>query len=222
MTRYRACTKHTKNRIRMKDNLIDLPFGKIPTPAQINLDDERVHEIAVAMSQAMTLGDADDIFFSEDLLALRLTVARYLGTTLSNIRRFCGHSHVSVARHSLAVMRGVIDDLDVGCKVHALLHDAAETFVADMPRPLKQLLPAYSEFEKDVLGIIYRALSVPLPTEAQTQAVKKADDFACRLEMGLLRGEQVHGSVANVLMNTDSGAFDYILELTSALPRIDG
>jgi uncharacterized protein len=63
---------------------------------------------------------------------------------LSLVCRYAGqcHSYFSVAEHSLLVT-SVADTF----KYEALLHDAAEAFIGDITRPLKQLLPEYKRIE---------------------------------------------------------------------------
>ena len=52
----------------------------------------------------------------------------------------------------------------------ALMHDAAEAFIGDMPKPLKVMLPDYMRFEEIVENSIFRQFSVtnPLPQEIKT------------------------------------------------------
>ncbi len=67
---------------------------------------------------------------------------------LANICRFNGHTsrHYSVAQHSLLVASIVPAEHQLA----ALLHDATEAYVGDMVRPLKALLPDYSEIENGI------------------------------------------------------------------------
>jgi uncharacterized protein len=88
---------------------------------------------------------------------------------LANTCRYAGQCSrfYSVAEHSLLVCEVAHD-----CALEALLHDAAEAFLGDVTRPLKQLLPEYKRIEARVeQAIFYRfGLRHPLPP-----AVKTAD-----------------------------------------------
>ena len=44
-----------------------------------------------------------------------------------------------------------------------LMHDAAEAFVHDISKPLKVLLPGYSEIEKRIERVIFERYGVPNP-----------------------------------------------------------
>ena len=56
----------------------------------------------------------------------------------------------SVAQHSLMVMSLVPEELQFA----ALLHDAAEAYLGDMVKPLKNLFPECSRIEAHVMSII--------------------------------------------------------------------
>lgn len=84
---------------------------------------------------------------------------------LSNLCRFAGHCRefYSVAEHSVWVARAVAryarecgspaawaDQLSLA----GLLHDAAEAYCVDVPRPLKPFLTGYREIEHGVAAVI--------------------------------------------------------------------
>lgn len=88
---------------------------------------------------------------------------------LANICRYSGQcsSFYSVAEHSI-----LVSDTAVGFEFEALLHDAAEAFLGDITRPLKQMLPDYKRIEADVERAILDRFGVvgSLPSQ-----VKQAD-----------------------------------------------
>lgn len=89
---------------------------------------------------------------------------------LANICRFGGHtrSFYSVAQHSVLVSQVVpLEDAMWG-----LLHDAAEAFIGDVCRPLKNLLPDYRELERAVEDEVLMKLGL---TGDKPSSVKDAD-----------------------------------------------
>jgi len=98
--------------------------------------------------------------------------------SLSNLCRFNGHSRkfYSVAQHSCWVAAHCPPEY----KLEGLLHDAAEAYIGDVTRPLKQLLgEPYKQLEQSIeLAIALRfGLTYPWP-----DSVKDADNLACRCE----------------------------------------
>jgi hypothetical protein len=87
---------------------------------------------------------------------------------LAHTCRYAGQStgFYSVAEHSLLVSAKA-----EGHALEGLMHDAAEAFLGDVTRPLKQLLPDYRRIEKSVDIAICARFGIP----SGTPRVKKAD-----------------------------------------------
>jgi 5'-nucleotidase len=88
---------------------------------------------------------------------------------LANICRYAGQCRrfYSVAEHSI-----LVSEVAEGYELEALLHDAAEAFMGDITRPLKQMIPKYKDIENSLEAAILNkfGLRFPLPP-----AVKEAD-----------------------------------------------
>jgi hypothetical protein len=72
---------------------------------------------------------------------------------LANLCRFGGHcsAFYSIAQHSCLVADAA--GADHRTALHALLHDASEAYLGDLPHPLKHRSP---------LGVLYREIEEPL------------------------------------------------------------
>ncbi len=115
--------------------------------------------------------------------------------SLSNQCRFAGHvsKFYSVAEHSInvcnLVQRATRDDR---LSLAALLHDASEAYLIDIPSPIKQHLPGYKDIELRVMAavgykfgfdwppseVIHDADQAQLKTEAKWLLPSKGDDWA--------------------------------------------
>ncbi|ECG8590445.1 HD family hydrolase [Salmonella enterica subsp. salamae] len=93
-----------------------------------------------------------------------------IANSLSNICRFAGHipEFYSVAQHSVQCSKLVPPEF----ALEALLHDAAEAYVQDIPSPLKRLLADYQRIEERVDSLVRIKFKLP---EMQSSIVKYAD-----------------------------------------------
>lgn len=77
---------------------------------------------------------------------------------LSNMCRYAGHckKFYSVAEHSILVA----DYLPIEYQLGALLHDASEAYLVDIPRPFKGYLTNYYDLESKIMDAIYTKFGV--------------------------------------------------------------
>ena len=86
--------------------------------------------------------------------------------SLSMLCRYNGHCRkfYSVAEHSLHVQsimaRTPLGKWDRGLQLAALLHDASEAYLADVPRPVKPYLIGYEKAEAQVMAVIHQAFGL--------------------------------------------------------------
>lgn len=91
---------------------------------------------------------------------------------LSHINRYGGHLDVdfySVAQHSYLVEELVLDKIEGSTtkfsnkyiRLQALLHDATEAYLGDIPSPIKKVLPDYKALEKRLQEHIFNFFGLP-------------------------------------------------------------
>ena len=91
---------------------------------------------------------------------------------LSNICRFAGHTIMfySVAEHSMRVAELV----EPKYKLAALLHDAAEAYLLDIPTPIKHLFPNYRKAEHKLMEMIAEKFGFEYPLHNSVELADKA------------------------------------------------
>lgn len=104
---------------------------------------------------------------------------------LSLLCRFAGQcpNFFSVAEHCIYVANRLPNVL----KLEGLLHDAAEAYLADIPRPLKVGLPEYYAVEARVEEVIAQKFDMAFPLPAE---VKNADNDLLKNEILTFFGAQ--------------------------------
>lgn len=101
---------------------------------------------------------------------------------LSMICRFNGQipRFYSVAQHSCLVHDQLLKTNDPLLCLAALLHDASEAYICDIPTPLKDLLPEYRVIEDQVMHAI--ALKFGISNYRHYSNIKDADKLVFELE----------------------------------------
>lgn len=96
---------------------------------------------------------------------------------LANTCRYNGHSKLfySVAEHCV---RMCVADLP-GCPKWRLMHDAAEAYISDCPRPIKPMLSGFQGLEDRIMKVISRKFNLGEPDLA---AVNYADNVMLATE----------------------------------------
>lgn len=127
-----------------------------------------------------TILTADGFYFDYEAPDSDTITMNAIARGLANTCRFAGQCRrfYSVAEHSIWVSNIVPPELAfVG-----LMHDAAEAFIGDMPKPLKEMLPDYQEVERRIELAVLGAFNIgPLPPE-----IKKADRIMLATEQRAL------------------------------------
>jgi len=100
---------------------------------------------------------------------------------LSHQPRFGGHLRhgYSVGLHSLWCSTMVKE----GYELDALLHDASEAYLTDVPSPIKQMLPEYKKVEDSLMKVIAEKFGFQFPFAPE---VKEVDGEALEYEWGAL------------------------------------
>ncbi|MEP2668937.1 MAG: hypothetical protein ABJH04_08075 [Cyclobacteriaceae bacterium] len=96
---------------------------------------------------------------------------------LSHQCRFGGHlpKFYSVAQHSCHCESLIEDEY----KLDALMHDASEAYLLDMPRPIKLRMNDYKEIENGVMRLIAEKFQFEFPLNSR---VKEVDDQVLKIE----------------------------------------
>lgn len=103
-----------------------------------------------------------------------------IAIALSRVNRFNGHTDVSysVGQHSVMAAKEVLrrhgsSREAVRMALAALLHDASEAYICDIPKPLKPFIMGYADIEDRLMQVIFErfGLSDMWPMNADLKAI---------------------------------------------------
>lgn len=146
-----------------------------------------------------------------------------IATSLSRLNRYLGHTvrPYSVAEHSwhmahhfMSDSRGLGVEKAARLALLALVHDAHEMVVGDMPTPLKaflgpEALVPLRQIEEKFDQAMYEALGIAAPTDVEKCIIKQADTLIRNNEKTFLFGIHYKEQLASVIIHSRSREPDY-------------
>jgi hypothetical protein len=176
--------------------------------------------------------DPDDIFIEDIAHALALT-NRWSGNTqyLDDVSAFPGSRDsypipgasrgdpffYSVAQHSCHVHDIVAREMSVESSFYALMHDASEAYLVDIPRPIKPELSNYYEIEARLMAVIIDKFGIPFCPEIK-QEVVEIDNNMIFWERDAIVGEPV-APYGNEFQHPGGTIFDHVPNFVSWSPK---
>ena len=131
---------------------------------------------------------------------------RDIAHSLSLMTRANGHIRYffSVAQHAIncaleAGNRGLSRRIRLAC----LLHDAAESYISDVTRPVKHRLEGYAQIEEHVLSVIFTKYDIGDLGGDELRAVKEIDDSMLYYEFEALAGVKLRDMAPHITMSHD-------------------
>lgn len=122
---------------------------------------------------------------------------------LSMMTRANGHLKLfySVGQHAVnccheAIIRGYSKRVQLAC----LLHDASESYISDITRPVKARLPEYLVIEEKLQRMIYGKYGLGDLTEEELLEIKSVDDAMLYFEFLILAEERIFPSEPPIYM----------------------
>ena len=132
---------------------------------------------------------------------------------LSLMTRANGHfkHFYSVAQHSVncfkeAKNREYSKRVQLGC----LLHDASESYIADITRPVKRNLPEYCAIEKKLQWTIYDHFGIGDLSYEEQRQIKDIDDAMLYFEFIELMDVEIFDIAPNKLMEHDFSQREFL------------
>jgi len=148
--------------------------------------------------------------------------------SLSLMTRANGHFRhfYSVAQHSIycyqeAKSRGYSERVQLGC----LLHDASESYISDLTRPVKRNLPEYFAIEEKLQNIIYDRFEISNLSDGEQKQINDVDDTLLHYEFEALMEIQMFDPPPNKATEHDFSQRDFASvkkEFIAAFNRLTG
>lgn len=133
--------------------------------------------------------------------------------SLSLMTRANGHSRqfYSVAQHTLqcyheAKSRGYSVRVQLAC----LLHDASESYISDLTRPVKRNLPEYFIIEEKLQKTIYERFGLGDLSREEKKQIEDVDDTLLHYEFEAMMDYQIFETAPQKWMEHDFAQRDFV------------
>lgn len=129
---------------------------------------------------------------------------RDIAHALSLMCRANGHlcCFYSVAQHSISCYKEAVKrNYPLKLQLALLLHDASESYLADITRPVKHKLTKYLEIEKNLQTIIYEKFGVKHITTEEQILIDEIDNVMLYYEFLQLAGEKIFTMQPSIIGN---------------------
>lgn len=123
------------------------------------------------------LDSKEEQIYLEDISSSLSKICRYSGGTI----RF-----YSVAQHCLNCCKLARMKYDSRTGLYLLLHDAAETYISDIPTPVKKLIPNIDMIEKGINTAIYHKFGLEYPSGIYLNRINEMDSNMLANEIPVL------------------------------------
>lgn len=143
--------------------------------------------------------------------------------SISRLNRFVGHSKraYTVGEHTfLCLFMAELLGYSYREQLLVLLHDFTEAYVADMPAPLKKLIPEYSVIEERVEKAIYQHVGIEPPTVEEYAKIKSVDLTMLVIEMRDLTVHKWTDFISDVTHITMLDSLELVIDSNSSMSEI--
>ncbi len=122
----------------------------------------------------------------------------------------CSHFY-SVAQHTIhcyreAKSRGYSKRVQLGC----LLHDASESYISDLTRPVKRNMPEYIAIEAKLQSVIYDRFGLGDLSNEELKQIEEVDDTLLHYEFEALMDYKIFDTPPDKVMEHDFLQKDFI------------
>lgn len=90
-----------------------------------------------------------------------------------------------------------------------MLHDASESYISDLTRPVKKNLPAYFDIEDKLQKVVFDRFGLGDISDSELKLIAEVDDALLYYEFDVLMGVKLFDTVPQINMQHDFSQKDF-------------